>query len=409
MVTHDPEAASYADRLWCCATAASSTTPPPARADQVIELMKDACVGSPSAASRRASCARSLTALAVFLGVALIAGTYVLTDTINASFDQIFSESLKGTDVVVIAARGGQAATTREPPAFPASLLPQVQAVARRRAAAGAIFSLGRVVERQGRHDRRTAARPNFIASALPRRFETLTYVKGRPPRTATETSLDKQTADTGKLPRRRRGSPSPARRASSCYQHRRDRRSSATSLVRRRGDRAADPARGAALTDKVGKFDQISVPPRPGVSPERAGDADPRACCRRRVNVRDRASRTAERQSEDIAEQLYVPHDRAARVRRRRAVRRRVPDLQHVLDHRRPAHRASSGCCARSAPRAARCSRRWSLEALVIGAASARRSAWPAGSLSRQAINALFKAVGIDLPNTGTVIERAR
>ena len=41
------------------------------------------------------------TTFAVFLGVGLVTATYVLTDTINASFDDIFSESLKGTDVTV--------------------------------------------------------------------------------------------------------------------------------------------------------------------------------------------------------------------------------------------------------------------------------------------------------------------
>ena len=34
-----------------------------------------------------------LTALSVALGVTLIAGTYVFTDTINASFDKIFAAS----------------------------------------------------------------------------------------------------------------------------------------------------------------------------------------------------------------------------------------------------------------------------------------------------------------------------
>src|SRR5918912_3388179 len=43
----------------------------------------------------------ALTSLAVALGVTLIAGTYVFTDTINASFDQIFSEANKGTDAAV--------------------------------------------------------------------------------------------------------------------------------------------------------------------------------------------------------------------------------------------------------------------------------------------------------------------
>ena len=33
--------------------------------------------------------------------MALVAGTYVLTDTINRSFDEIFDQALKGIDVVV--------------------------------------------------------------------------------------------------------------------------------------------------------------------------------------------------------------------------------------------------------------------------------------------------------------------
>jgi len=42
-----------------------------------------------------------LTALAVVLGVAMVSGTYVLTDTIQKAFDGIFSESYEGTDAVI--------------------------------------------------------------------------------------------------------------------------------------------------------------------------------------------------------------------------------------------------------------------------------------------------------------------
>ena len=41
------------------------------------------------------------TTVAVFVGVSLIAGTYVITDTINKAFDEIFHDSLKGTAVVI--------------------------------------------------------------------------------------------------------------------------------------------------------------------------------------------------------------------------------------------------------------------------------------------------------------------
>ena len=43
----------------------------------------------------------SLTAIAIVLGVAMISGTYVLTDTINNGFDTIFTQSYKNADVVV--------------------------------------------------------------------------------------------------------------------------------------------------------------------------------------------------------------------------------------------------------------------------------------------------------------------
>ena len=42
-----------------------------------------------------------LTAIAIALGVALMAGTYILTDTINQSFAGIFKTAAKGDSVVV--------------------------------------------------------------------------------------------------------------------------------------------------------------------------------------------------------------------------------------------------------------------------------------------------------------------
>ena len=42
-----------------------------------------------------------LTGLAVLLGVAMISGTYVFTDTINSSFDQVFETANEGVDVVI--------------------------------------------------------------------------------------------------------------------------------------------------------------------------------------------------------------------------------------------------------------------------------------------------------------------
>ncbi len=42
-----------------------------------------------------------LTALSVVLGVGFVAGTYVLTDTMNAAFEELFAQSATASDVIV--------------------------------------------------------------------------------------------------------------------------------------------------------------------------------------------------------------------------------------------------------------------------------------------------------------------
>src|SRR5688572_30813238 len=89
------------------------------------------------------------TWLAIFLGVALVAGTYVLTDTINESFSEIFSESLRGTDVAITSQTDISSDATGPPP-FDGSLLARVRDVNGVVAAAGSVFSVGRFVDEEG-------------------------------------------------------------------------------------------------------------------------------------------------------------------------------------------------------------------------------------------------------------------
>ena len=65
----------------------------------------------------------SLTAIAIVLGVAMISGTYVLTDTINNGFDTIFSRSYQNADVVISGKAAFDSANGEsvEPPSMPAS------------------------------------------------------------------------------------------------------------------------------------------------------------------------------------------------------------------------------------------------------------------------------------------------
>jgi putative ABC transport system permease protein len=70
-----------------------------------------------------------LTALAIVLGVAMISGTYVLTDTIDKAFSTIFDESYAGTDVVVSGKEADISVfgDTAEPPPVDHSLLEEIR------------------------------------------------------------------------------------------------------------------------------------------------------------------------------------------------------------------------------------------------------------------------------------------
>ena len=69
-----------------------------------------------------------LTALAIVLGVAMVAGSFILTDTIDRAFTNIFSSTYTQTDLVVRgdAVVDGAFAGT---PTVSENLLPRIQAL----------------------------------------------------------------------------------------------------------------------------------------------------------------------------------------------------------------------------------------------------------------------------------------
>jgi putative ABC transport system permease protein len=79
-----------------------------------------------------------LTAFAVVIGVAMVSGTLVLTDTIQKAFDGIFTASYAQTDAVIAGkeiVKGSQSGAAT----IPASLLTQVRALPEVAAAGGTI------------------------------------------------------------------------------------------------------------------------------------------------------------------------------------------------------------------------------------------------------------------------------
>jgi putative ABC transport system permease protein len=140
----------------------------------------------------------ALTVIAVALGVALISGTYVLTDTINKSFDQIFQTAAKGTDVSVTARdavdddQGGTTST------MPASYLARVKSVPGVDKAVGAAGTENAAAFKSNgdRIGNETGGAPTQIFSDTPPPFDALTYVEGKRPAGPGQVALLQSTAD---------------------------------------------------------------------------------------------------------------------------------------------------------------------------------------------------------------------
>jgi putative ABC transport system permease protein len=338
------------------------------------------------------------TTLAVLLGVALVAGTYVLTDTINRSFDDIFDTALKGTDVIVTP-KEIVSQETSEPPAFDASLLERVERIPGVEKAEGGIFSLGRITDAKGKPFGQGFA-PQFISSSMEKPFDTLTYVEGRAPRRANEAAIDSSTADrqgvelgdkigvVGERPLER----------------------FTVVGTNKLGDTSTGGSASVTLTlpaaqritDKVDRLDQVSIAAAPGISP---GDLQRRVARVVPATTQvETGQQNAQRETDEIGSDLgflkiallvfagislvvggfQIFNTFSITV----AQRIREFGLLRTLG-------ASRGQILGSVL----------LEASVIGLVGSVLGLL-AGIGIASGLNALFKSFGIDLPNTGLVLE---
>jgi putative ABC transport system permease protein len=142
----------------------------------------------------------ALTALAIVLGVAMVSGTYILTDTITGAFTKIVDKSYENSDAVIsgkVAFKNNDS-NTATTPAFPASVLTRVKQLPDVGAAAGTITDEVSLVGRDGKIISTGGASP-FAYSVDPRgdqRFNPLTLTAGRWPVGGDEITIDKKTAD---------------------------------------------------------------------------------------------------------------------------------------------------------------------------------------------------------------------
>src|SRR4051812_28889038 len=136
----------------------------------------------------------ALTGFAVVIGVAFVAGTFVFTDTIDASFKDLFERTQKGTDVSVQAHLAVEE-DFAEPPTMPKDTLARVQQVAGVEEAAGFVSHDVTLLDRKG-DPILSNGPPTIAVTAGPERFDPFEYKEGGPPKTADEVVIDKATAD---------------------------------------------------------------------------------------------------------------------------------------------------------------------------------------------------------------------
>ena len=108
----------------------------------------------------------ALTSLAVVLGVAFVAGSFILTDTLNATFTKLFAEANAGTDVIVRAVAafdqppGGGTGSGRE--RISSDLIQTVDGVNGVKAAAGSLAGYAQLVGSDGEAVSGSPGAPNL-------------------------------------------------------------------------------------------------------------------------------------------------------------------------------------------------------------------------------------------------------
>ena len=314
----------------------------------------------------------ALTAIAIVLGVAMISGTFVLTDSIDQAFDRIFTDIRQGSNAVI----SGKSAFDLARRQRSRRRRPFDESPPRRRCVSSRTSPRPRAASTRtrrsssattGRRSSSAARRTSDSRSrTATRSFNPLTLVEGAWPG-PNEVVVDKETAakedfEVGETDRRpgRGAGPAPAGLRDRPVQlgpH--DRRRDARRL--RPADRAAPVQEGrAARRDRRRR--------RSRTSPMRSSlRADPRRSCPPGAQVQDRrrAGAVGRRGDERVhlvpAGASCSPSAASPSSSARSSSRTRSRS-------RSPSGRASSRRCGRSARRTARCSARCIVEALVVG-----------------------------------------
>lgn len=142
----------------------------------------------------------ALTALSVMIGVAFIAGTYIFTDTIDATFSQMFDDIYEGQDVIVQSASEYDVGFSGPAP-MDESVLDTVLSVPGVEAAEGGVGGFAIIYDKEG--NAIVPQGPPTIGGSMTndlRLAGNVTVRDGRVPAAPSEVAIDARTADDNGL-----------------------------------------------------------------------------------------------------------------------------------------------------------------------------------------------------------------
>jgi putative ABC transport system permease protein len=341
-----------------------------------------------------------LTGIAIALGVALMAGTYILTDTINHAFAEVFGTAYSNKAVVVTEQETLGRGSGSEVSVLNAATLARVRAVPGVAAASGSISSRAALLTTTGKR-LTSGGSPALVDALQPPRFEAFTAAQGHLPSAAEEVAIDQGTATREHL---RLGQQiviagrSPARRytISGIAKFAGSESFGGASVV------LLVPQQAQYVAGEPGAYNGINVAANPGVSPKQLASRV-RAALPATLAVRTGAQEAANQTSE-LEEQLgflrkfllifaYVALVVGAFIIFNTfsitvAQRTREFGLLRTLG-------ASRGQIMRAVVE----------EGLLLGIVGAVIGLFGGIGLA-PALDGLFKAFGADLPDNGTVLE---
>ncbi|NEA64198.1 FtsX-like permease family protein [Streptomyces sp. SID12488] len=139
----------------------------------------------------------ALSAVAVLLSVAFVCGTLVFTDTMNTTFDKLFSVTSPDVTVSPKAAKNDDTPQNGVPESLPASVLAKAQQAQGVKSVEGAVSSMNvTVVNSENENMGSSTGAPTFAGNWTRNDLRSMEITGGHAPRGPTEVMVDADTAD---------------------------------------------------------------------------------------------------------------------------------------------------------------------------------------------------------------------